>query len=135
MITLELSYPPSTNHYKTLGRLTTTKIGKVYQQRRNSPATKRFYWEAWTKILALKAREGLSIPLQSTIALEVHVDLYPPDKRRRDIDNSLKVLLDSLQRGGLIEDDSQIHRLVVEKKSIIPQGKVIVRIEELQPCT
>lgn len=65
------------------------------------------------------------------IKLSLGVSLHPPDKRRRDIDNPIKILLDSLQRADVFEDDNQIARLLVEKKDIIPEGKVIVTIEVL----
>ena len=48
--------------------------------------------------------------------LSVRVELYPADNRRRDIDNPLKALLDSLTFAGVWEDDSQIVHLLVEKK-------------------
>jgi crossover junction endodeoxyribonuclease RusA len=130
MIELELPWPPSVNNYKKVGATIKTAKGKIYQKRVNSPETKLFYYEVWIKIRSLKAIKRMETPLDSTIALKVSVCLHPPDKRRRDIDNPIKVLFDSLVRGGLIEDDSQIHLLVVEKKGIIPQGQVIVRIEE-----
>jgi hypothetical protein len=47
--------------------------------------------------------------------LIVDIRLIPPDRRRRDVDNSLKALLDSMQFGGAYIDDSQIVRLTVEK--------------------
>jgi Holliday junction resolvase RusA-like endonuclease len=60
--------------------------------------------------------------------LDVEVDVFPPDRRRRDIDNVQKALLDSLQHGGAYEDDSQIVRLVIEKREVFPGGRVIVTI-------
>jgi crossover junction endodeoxyribonuclease RusA len=133
-IELELPYPESVNHYKKAGRLVRTKSGKLYQQRVNTDATKQFYRDVWVKICALKATTANWRPLQSTIALEVSLSLYPPDKRRRDIDNPVKLILDSLQRGGLIADDYNIARLLIERCGIIPEGKVIVTVKELL-CT
>lgn len=133
MIELELSWPPSVNSYKKVGKLTRTKTGKLYQPKVNSPETNRFYFEVWGRILALNAKEGVKFVYSSTISLEVTIDLYPPDNRRRDIDNGIKIIFDSLQRGGLIEDDFQIARLLVTRRDIIPKGKVIVRIQEFSP--
>ena len=45
----------------------------------------------------------------------VSVRLYAPDKRRRDLDNSMKALLDALAHALVYVDDSQIDRLVVER--------------------
>ena len=39
-----------------------------------------------------------------------HIDLYPPDNRRRDVDNSLKCLPDTFTHGGLYADDSLIYK-------------------------
>jgi Holliday junction resolvase RusA-like endonuclease len=132
MLELEIPYPPSLNHYKKVGGTYWTKNGKKFQARVNTSATINFYKEVWVKIVALKHARRMEMPLPATISLQLCVDLYAPDKRRRDADNILKVLCDSLVKGGLIEDDSQITRLVVEKKGIIVGGKVIVRIEEFR---
>ena len=58
----------------------------------------------------------------------VSIDVHPPDRRRRDIDNLQKALLDALAHGGAYHDDSQIARLTVEKRGVVPDGKVCVRI-------
>lgn len=59
--------------------------------------------------------------------IRMEVVAYPPDKRRRDLDNLGKSLLDSLQHAGLYQDDSQIDYLSFER---MPEllGKVIVYI-------
>jgi crossover junction endodeoxyribonuclease RusA len=124
MINLTLPYPPSVNHYKSIGRLTRTKTGKLYQARVNSPETKRFFYEVWMKCRA----EGVKSLLDSTIALEV--DVHPSDARKRDLDNILKVLIDSLVKAGCFNDDSQIALLTVKRCSIIEGGQIICRIAE-----
>ena len=63
--------------------------------------------------------------------LAVHVDVYPPDRRRRDLDNCLKSLLDAMEHGGAYADDSQIVRLAVEKREPVDGGKTLVRIRRL----
>lgn len=128
MIELELPWPPSVNHYKKIGRTVMTKSGKMYQSRINSPETKLFYYEVWLKIKSWNAINRKNLPLRSTISMETY--LYPPDKRKRDIDNPIKALLDSLVKAGLIYDDSLVSRLLIERMDIIDQGKVVVRIEE-----
>ncbi len=62
--------------------------------------------------------------------LAVSIHAYPPDKRRRDLDNILKCLLDSLQKAKVYEDDSQIDALLIMR---MPErlGKVVVAIKEL----
>jgi crossover junction endodeoxyribonuclease RusA len=47
--------------------------------------------------------------------LDVRINLTMPDRRRRDLDNAMKPLLDALQHAGVYEDDSQIDRLLIER--------------------
>lgn len=58
------------------------------------------------------------------------VEAYPPDRRRRDVDNIFKCLLDSLQWAQVYVDDGQIDKLYVERREVAPPGRVIVSIEE-----
>ena len=58
----------------------------------------------------------------------MHVEVYPPDRRRRDIDNVQKALLDALEHGRAYRDDSQIVRLAIERREPIRGGRTIVRI-------
>jgi crossover junction endodeoxyribonuclease RusA len=60
------------------------------------------------------------------------MDAYPPDHRRRDIDNLIKATADALQHAGVYEDDSQVDLLVVRRcEPDRPRGHVEVRVEEL----
>jgi crossover junction endodeoxyribonuclease RusA len=56
--------------------------------------------------------------------------VHPPDRRRRDLDNILKALLDALQYGGAYQDDSQIDSLQVVRSKSVPGGKVMVLVSE-----
>jgi crossover junction endodeoxyribonuclease RusA len=123
---IELPWPPSVNHYKQAGALRVTKSGKLYQPRINTAATTQFFFDVWNQIRKLKATEGLKS--FDSAKIEVHIQLWMPDNRKRDIDNPCKLLLDSLQHAKLYDDDSQIIRLVVQKMGIIPKGKVIVTV-------
>ena len=60
--------------------------------------------------------------------LRVEIEVYPPDRRRRDIDNVQKALLDALEHGGAYRDDSQIVELTIEKRECVPAGRTLVRI-------
>ena len=64
--------------------------------------------------------------------LEVDVKVFPPDNRRRDIDNVLKSLLDAIEHGGVIHDDSQIADLRARKLAPMARGKVIVKIRKIE---
>ena len=49
--------------------------------------------------------------------------LYPPDQRRRDIDNYNKALFDALTLTGVWEDDSQVKRMLVEWGNIVKESR------------
>jgi crossover junction endodeoxyribonuclease RusA len=114
MIELELPYPPSVNHYwrRVGARTLISRGGRAFRQ------------SVCAILAAAKVR-----PLVGALAVEV--DVYPPDHRRRDLDNTLKSLLDALAHGGAYHDDSQIARLTVERRQVVSGGQVRVRLGEL----
>lgn len=130
-VKLDLPWPPSVNHYKTVGAIVRTKNGKTYQKRVNSKETIAYYWEVKALVIELNQAEAFKFKQHAKIPVSACLSIHPPDNRRRDLDNLLKVLLDSLVHGGLIHDDSQIHRLFVQKLGIIPEGKVVVQLSAL----
>ncbi len=114
MITLTLPWPPSVNHYyRRVGNATLiSKEGRRYRTR-----------VAGEVLLAGSPRvEG---------RLAVRLAAYPPDRRRRDLDNVQKALLDALQHAGVYGDDSQIDRITVERAEVRDGGRVVVEISEM----
>ena len=112
MIVLKLPYPPSLNHYyRHVGpRVLISREGRLYRER----------------ITAILQSQGVT-PMTGPVELEL--EIYPPDYRRRDLDNTLKGLLDSLQAAGAYGDDSQIVRLEAFKREPLPpDGVLAVRI-------
>ena len=117
MVKLILPYPPSINSYwRHVGsRVLISKPGRQYRQ----------------DVTELCRDRRLEMLLGQLI---VDITLYPPDRRRRDVDNSLKALLDALQHGGVYADDSQVVQLSVSKLEydrITPAGCADVRIAEI----
>ena len=104
---LSLPLPPSANHYyRRVGRATLiSRAGREYRAAVKS---------------ALLAMGSPSV----TGPLTVLVTVYPPDRRRRDLDNLLKCLLDSLQHGGLYRDDSMIDRIDIRRGQCTPGAGV-----------
>lgn len=65
-----------------------------------------------------------------TDRLFISIEAFPPDKRRRDLDNILKSLLDSLQHAEIYHDDNQIDKLYIERKSPL-LGEVKITITKI----
>jgi crossover junction endodeoxyribonuclease RusA len=63
--------------------------------------------------------------------LYLRVELYPPDRRVRDIDNPLKCLMDSLQKAGVYANDSQVRELHISFGLPEPGGRCIIEAREL----
>jgi crossover junction endodeoxyribonuclease RusA len=112
MAVFKLPFPPSLNHYwRRVGcRTLISREGRRFRDR----------------VTAILAAENAR-PIAGW--LSVWIDFYPPDNRRRDIDNLPKAVLDALQHGGAYMDDSQIVRLHLEKRDPVPGGLAVVHIE------
>lgn len=115
---ITLPWPPSANHYwRHVGsRVLISREGRQYRK-----AVCAALW-LHPPIGQLDLLEG---------RLEVIIKVYPPDCRRRDLDNLAKALLDALEHAGAYKDDSQIDRLVIERGKIVPEGRVVVKIREM----
>ena len=116
MIRLELSVmPPSVNSLwvnKPNGRYKSKK-GKIFDETARSELKKQFRYK----------------PLVNS--LKVSMRLYFKDKRKRDIDNYNKAILDSMTK-IIYEDDSQIKELNVKKLVGCGFNKVEIELEELK---
>jgi crossover junction endodeoxyribonuclease RusA len=116
MLEFELPYPPSINHYwrRVGARTLISREGRRFRQR----------------VIAVLVGRRVE-PLIGPLAVEV--DVYPPDNRRRDLDNVQKSLLDALQHGGAYLDDGQIVHLATARREPMAGGKTVVRIRNA-PC-
>lgn len=72
-------------------------------------------------------QQQLDYPVFLDEPLSVVYQVYPPDKRRRDLSNILKALEDSLN-GFAWTDDYQISQFIVHRKPSSKPGKVVVSI-------
>lgn len=114
MTQFELPFPPSTNHIwrHVRGRTFLSAAGRRFRQR----------------VTAILRAANIQ-PTSGKLCCSVTV--FPPDRRRRDLDNLLKSLLDALQHGGAFPDDSQIVWLITVKATPIRGGRVRVALAPL----
>ena len=116
MIDLHLPYPPTVNHYwirtHNGSGLAIGKPGRAFRGR-----------VAWAVLEHPELKAGAK---QWDIII---ISVYPPDRRRRDLDNILKALLDALQHAGALEDDSQLDQILLVRKGVVAEGKVVVRLQ------
>jgi len=94
-MTIRLPYPPSLNRlYRSInGRSIKSALGRSY----SSVAAG----------LVMASRVRVKGPFVLSLVAT------PPDKRARDLDNLLKPVLDALQTGGAIENDSLCRCLMI----------------------
>ncbi len=113
LLELELPYPPTINNYwrSYRGRVVISEDGRKFRQ-------------LVCMILARKKVQPLLGPF------DISIKTFPPDSRRRDIDNVLKALLDALQHGGAYHDDYQIARLSIERQKTVPGGKTLIQLQQ-----
>lgn len=116
---LILPFPPSVNTYWRA-----PNKGPLKGRHLISAAGRKYQSEACAAIIEQLRR----LPKPSSEPASVEVILYPPDARRRDIDNYNKALFDALTHAGVWEDDSQVKRLLVEWGPIVKGGRVDVTI-------
>lgn len=111
-IEFELPWSPSVNHYyRHVGpRVLISREGRQYRE----------------LVVAQLAKLKFA---RFDCPVELHLEFYPPDNRRRDADNLLKCTLDTLQHAGLYQDDSQICKLtVIKREPMPPSGLAYIRI-------
>jgi len=64
--------------------------------------------------------------------LAVLLECCPPDRRRRDLDNLPKALLDALTHAGVWGDDSQIDDLRLVRRGVQENAGVFVTVLEIE---
>lgn len=113
---LVLPWPPSVNRlwrHVQIGRSVRTIV---------SQEGREYKVAVWTACLEQGAPKGI----QGKVALKIKLE--PPDKRKRDIDNCCKALLDALTYSGVWIDDSQVDDLHIYRADVVPNGRVTVEI-------
>lgn len=117
--TFKLPWPPSINNY--YGR---TRTGSVYIKKPG-----RDFRDIVKDALRI-IKEDYE-PLRDR--LQVWIEAYPPDRRRRDLDNIKKALLDAMTHAGVYEDDCLIDDLrVIRAKNEEKYGFVRVHVAKIK---
>jgi len=110
---IELPWPPSVNHYyRHVGSMVKISAeGRKYRE----------------KVISTLAKLGIK---KFTEKLHIHIEVFPPDKRRRDLDNLLKPMLDALEHGDLYDNDFQIDHLTIVRMNAVKNGRVLLCIRK-----
>ena len=113
---ITLPWPPSINHYyRNVGsRTLISREGRTFRRH----------------VCGLLSEHGSAhLPIEGRLAVSILV--FPPDRRRRDIDNIQKPVLDALQHAGMYRDDSQIDLLITRRGDIIPGGRLEIEVLDM----
>lgn len=115
MIEFSIPFPPSVNQITAVvrGRKITSKRGRQYRD--EAVAAIRSQYKGATQ-------HG---------RLSLYVTLYPPCRRKRDIDNYSKGILDAITAANVWADDELVDDIRVVRGPVTKGGACLVRIENI----
>jgi Holliday junction resolvase RusA-like endonuclease len=109
-ITISLPTPPSVNRIWRVGT-----GGRVYIDPKYNAWKRTAGWE-------LAAQRPGKLPHGQQVAVTIRLG---PMKRTKDADNCAKAVLDLLEAHGVIRNDRDVARLVIERDDTIATGRVL----------
>jgi crossover junction endodeoxyribonuclease RusA len=117
MASFSLPFPPSVNTYyrNFRGHMVMSAKGREFR-------------EAVQNIVI-----NQNIPKFGDKKLKLTLILRPRDKRKIDIDNRIKAVLDALEHAGVFDDDFQVDHIEMIRGTQIKGGLLHVVIEEITP--
>ena len=112
---MTLPWPPTINTFYTVARnrKILSKRGRQYKKD--------------AQIFLMKHK-----PSKIEGKVKVTIVANPPDRRKRDLDNILKPILDALTEYGVYDDDSDIDELTIIRSDIRKFGDIYVRVDAIQ---
>jgi crossover junction endodeoxyribonuclease RusA len=111
---LELPWPPSKN-----------VLSRAYRGRIILSKKAREYYE---HVLSLLNGQHQTITNDSVVV----INLFPPDRRKRDVHNYLEAIFDALEYAKILADDSLAIDVRVVKCGIRRPGMAAVTIKEIE---
>ena len=111
-VRLDLPYPPSVNTYWRANG----------HRRYISPAGVKFTEEVSLVVKNKKPRTF------GDKQVAISVMIHPRSKRKFDLDNTLKAILDALMKAGMYDDDSQIEYIEIARGEHTDGGKAVVHL-------
>lgn len=111
-IRLELPYPPSVNSYWLANghRRYISKEGVAFTQ----------------AVDFIVKQSGAKSFEEKKVAISVMI--HPRSRRKFDLDNTLKAILDALMKAGMYNDDSQIEYIEIARGEAVDGGKAVVHL-------
>jgi len=116
-VKLTLPYPPSVNTY-----------WRANGKRRYISKEGVEFADAVKKIV----NESGSIRFGDKL-VAMSIMIHPRSKRKFDLDNTLKAILDALMKAGMYDDDSQIEFIEIARGEFVDGGQSVVHIYEYAP--
>jgi crossover junction endodeoxyribonuclease RusA len=112
-----LPFPPSVNNYyvHTRNGMFISKKGKTYRQ------------------AVAEAIEEQMAGVHITDRIFIECVLFPPDRRKRDLGNYDKAMMDAITHAGFWEDDELIDQQMFYRGEVCKPGQVFVRVAEAGP--
>lgn len=114
-VSFRLPWPPTINSYWIRSRhgIYLSERGKQFRE------------------VSVEIIKGLGM-VQSLDRLAIYIGLSPPCRRKRDVDNHLKAILDAIEHAGIIGDDEQFDDLRVRRLARVAGGHADVTISPLK---
>ena len=108
---IDLPWPPSVNNYWRVAR------GRIYISAKGT---------AYRETVAYLTANLRGYKAETRLAMSIVAN--PPDRRKRDLDNLFKCVLDALEKANIYANDEQIDALSITRGAIIKEGSLLITL-------